>query len=209
VGRAAQSIFAELGRVLEEAAQALRTGDGSRAMAALEAARRIDRHIRALEDALEVGRETARSAPLRRETRADLERYARMAGHLDFAVRNSRVLARHVTRFMRSGRPAPDELPPALEDLNLAVWALGGVIEDPDRAAEVRTHASRAAARAAATVEQERELLLVEVVGQVRGTAVDLVRAAEAAGAVPDTPAEPSTEELVPPDLMVSRGATA
>ena len=206
VGRAANAVLGELGHALQEIAAALADRDRERSEAALQAARDIDRDVRALDQALLVGRETARFSPVRRSTRVELERYARSARHLDFAVRNARVLARHVLRLLRSGEVAPAELAKAVHDLSLAVWALAAQFEDPGRATEVRFHASRAAARAVAIYEREPNLVLTETMGQVRSTAIDLVRASEAAAPVGEPPAETPTEELLL-DLADPRGA--
>ena len=206
VGRAANAVLGELGHALQEIAAALADRDRERSEAALQAARDIDRNVRALDQALLVGRETARFSPVRRSTRVELERYARSARHLDFAVRNARVLARHVLRLLRSGEVAPAELAEAVHDLSLAVWALAAQFEDPGRATEVRFHASRAAARAVAIYEREPNLVLTETMGQVRSTAIDLVRASEAAAPVGEPPAETPTEELLL-DLADPRGA--
>ena len=206
VGRAANAVLGELGHALQEIAAALADRDRERSEAALQAARDIDRDVRALDQALLVGRETARFSPVRRSTRVELERYARSARHLDFAVRNARVLARHVLRLLRSGEVAPAELAEAVHDLSLAVWALAAQFEDPGRATEVRFHASRAAARAVAIYEREPNLVLTETMGQVRSTAIDLVRASEAAAPVGEPPAETPTEELLL-DLADPRGA--
>lgn len=206
VGRAANAVLGELGHALQEIAAALADRDRERSEAALQAARDIDRDVRALDQALLVGRETARFSPVRRSTRVELERYARSARHLDFAVRNARVLARHVLRLLRSGEVAPAELAEAVHDLSLSVWALAAQFEDPGRATEVRFHASRAAARAVAIYEREPNLVLTETMGQVRSTAIDLVRASEAAAPVGEPPAETPTEELLL-DLADPRGA--
>ena len=113
----------------------------------------------------------------------------RGARHMDYAVRNTRVLARHVQRFLRGGGEAPQQLAEAIHELGLAVWALGAEIEASEpRADEVRAHASRAAALAGESYEADRSLGLAEIVAQVRSTAIDLVRAAEAAVS-PDEPA--------------------
>ena len=206
VGRAANAVLGELGHALQEIAAALADRDRERSEAALQAARDIDRDVRALDQALLVGRETARFSPVRRSTRVELERYARSARHIDFAVRNARVLARHVLRLLRSGEVAPAELAEAVHDLSLSVWALAAQFEDPGRATEVRFHASRAAARAVAIYEREPNLVLTETMGQVRSTAIDLVRASEAAAPVGEPPAETPTEELLL-DLADPRGA--
>jgi uncharacterized membrane protein YgaE (UPF0421/DUF939 family) len=198
VGRAAQAVFGDLGRALEELAAALATGHRERAAAALVAARGLDGPVRELEEALETGRETARSSPLRRPTRAELDRYARGARHIDFAVRNTRVLARHVLRFLRTEAQAPRELSEAIRELALAVWALAAEFEDPARATELPMHVSRAAAHALATHDPARnDLALTEIVGQVRSTAIDLLRASGAARAAEERAGEVSTEELL------------
>jgi uncharacterized membrane protein YgaE (UPF0421/DUF939 family) len=198
VGRSAQAIFGGLGRTLEEVAAALADGDRLRSEAALQAAREIDGDLRALAEALVVGRETARFSPGRRSSRGQLDRYARAERHIDFAVRNTRVLARHAVRFLRGGGSAPGALPEAIRDLALAVWALAAELDDPTPGhTEVRRPASRAASRATESFEEDRELALAEIVAQVRSTAIDLVRAAEAAAATAEQAEETPTEELL------------
>jgi uncharacterized membrane protein YgaE (UPF0421/DUF939 family) len=198
VGRSAQAVFGGLGRTLEEVAAALEENDRSRAERALAAAREIDHDVAAIEEALVLGRETARFSPGRRSSRGELDRFARGARHIDFAVRNTRVLARHVVRFLRAGGPAPPELPQAIRDLGAAVWALAAELDRPaSGAAEVRRHASRAAACATASFEGNRSLALAEIVGQVRSAAIDLVRAAETGASTAEPPVETPTEELL------------
>jgi uncharacterized membrane protein YgaE (UPF0421/DUF939 family) len=198
VGRCAQTIFAGLGRSLEEVAAALADRDRPRSEAALQAARDLDPQMRALDEALVVARETARFSPGRRSTRSELDRYARGARHIDFAVRNTRVLARHTLRFLRNGGSAPAALPHAVRELGQAVWALAAELDHPTtEGVEVRRHASRAAALAVEGFEGDRDLGLAEITAQVRSTAVDLVRAAEAGAASGEPPQEISTEELL------------
>jgi uncharacterized membrane protein YgaE (UPF0421/DUF939 family) len=196
-GRAAQLVFAQLGRALEEVAGALRAGDVGQAEAALVAARELDPDVRDLEEALQAARETARSSPVRRPGLSELNRSASGARHLDFAVRNTRVLARKVLRFLRAGEKAPPDLSEAVHQLALAVWALAAEFEDPARATDLRGHASAAAARALATHEPGASLALSEIVGQVRSTAIDLIRASNALAPEGGQPSELSTEELL------------
>ena len=204
VARSTQAIFADLGRTLEEVASALEERDGARAQAALEAARNIDEGVRELEESLTLGRETARFSPGRRSSRDEIERYARGIRHIDYAVRNTRVLARHVGRYLGAGGEPPPELADAIRALGYAVWALAAEFdrETPD-GREVRLHASSAAARATESFEGNRDLGLAEIVGQVRSTAIDLVRAAEVGTAGEDSE-ELATEELLI-DLMRPR----
>jgi uncharacterized membrane protein YgaE (UPF0421/DUF939 family) len=197
VGRSTQAIFGGLGRALEDVGAALADGDRDRSEAALQAARELDHELRALDEALVIAGETARFSPGRRSSRGELDRYARAARHVDFAVRNTRVLARHSARFVRGGRSAPAELLEAIHDLGLAVWALAAELDDPRGHADVRIPASRAASRATEVFAAKPELGLAEIVAQVRSTAIDLVRAAEAATATGDGFSETPTEELL------------
>jgi uncharacterized membrane protein YgaE (UPF0421/DUF939 family) len=197
VGRAVQAVFAELGRSLEQVADALAGGDPAGAERALVAARAIDDRVDTLDDAFGAARETARLAPPRRGARKQIERYGRTLAQIDFAVRNTRVLARNSLSFVRAGRPSP-ELAEAVRELSAAVWDLAAAYDEPDRTGDVRRAGRRAAALAAAVVSAGGEPALVEIAGQVRSTAVDLVRAAElVAGAAP--PEEMPTEELLRP----------
>jgi uncharacterized membrane protein YgaE (UPF0421/DUF939 family) len=199
VGRSAQAVFGGLGRTLEEIAAALADGDRRRGEAALQAARDIDLDVRALDDAFLVARETARLSPGRRSSRGELDRYARAARHVDLAVRNTRVLARHSVRLLRGGGTVPPALPEAIGDLGLAVWGLAAELDDSTpRPTEVRLPAFRAASRATKSFEEDPRLGLAEIVGQVRSTAIDLMRAAEAAASTGEAAETPTEELLVP-----------
>jgi hypothetical protein len=112
-------------------------------------------------------------------------------------VRNTRVLARAAVRFARTGRPAPPELADAVRDLSAAVWDLAAAYDDPRRSADVARLARTAAGRAAAVVERADAPGIVEIAGQVRSTAVDLVRAAELIADAAPKPEELPTEELL------------
>src|SRR4051794_19555137 len=197
VGRAVQSVFAELGRSLERIAGALADGDADAAQRALQSARDIEGHIDALDDAFSAGRETARLAPPRRRARAQIDRYGRTLAQLDFAVRNTRVLARATLRFTRAGEPAPPELTESVRDLGAAVWQLAAAYDDPRRTDEVAKLARKGAARAAAVAERGATPAVVEIAGQVRSTAVDLVRAAELVADAAPAPEDLPTEELL------------
>jgi uncharacterized membrane protein YgaE (UPF0421/DUF939 family) len=197
VGRAANAVFSGLGTTLEQLAEALMTADRSRAERALDAARRLDDDVRALGDALAVGRETARSAPLRRPARGALARQEEIARHLDFAVRNTRVLARDSVRYTRSGSAPVPDLADAVGDLGQAIWALATAFEEPDAHEEPRRLALRAAGRASEAMVRHADITLTEIAGQVRSTAADLVRASEAGGGDETGLIEASTDEML------------
>jgi uncharacterized membrane protein YgaE (UPF0421/DUF939 family) len=196
VGRAANDVFSGLGGGLEQLSRALRTGERAHAEPALETMRSLDTSVRALGDALQLGRDTARSAPLRWADRGALERQDEISRHLDYAVRNARVLARDVVRHTRAGGPPAPELADAVAQLARGVWALAASFDEPDDGVEPRALALQAARRASEAMVGSDHLTLIEIGGQVRSTAVDLVRAAQA-GAGDDPDDGEATEEML------------
>ncbi|TMM03032.1 MAG: aromatic acid exporter family protein [Actinobacteria bacterium] len=197
--RAAQSLFGELGEALAEVAAALADGDPGRAERALQAARSVDDRFDRLDDALATGRDTARLAPTQRAARAELDRYTQTLTQLDFAVRDTRVLARHALRYVRRSGQAPDGLPDAVRDLGFAVWALAAPGEPTDRRDEVGELARAATVRATAISESHPDRRVAEIAGQVLSTAVDLIRASAAAGDAGTTGTSPTEELLAEP----------
>ena len=197
VSRAAHAVFGGLGRTLEELAAALETGDAGRGQRALEAARGLDGTVQALGEALGLGRDTARSAPLRWADRAALDRQEEISRHVDFAVRDTRVLARDTVRYLRAnGSPVPD-VAAAVADLGQAVWALAAAFDDPEVRDQPRQLALRGAARASEAMARHADLALTEIAGQVRSTAADLIRAAQAGTPDGDAFAEAPTDEML------------
>ena len=176
--RAAAPLIAELSGVLEDVAVALKLRDPSAADAALRRARGVDALADDLRDAVIVGVHTARMAPQRRRARDSLAVYAGAADHLELAVRNVRVLARGVTRALMLDDRVPPEVCTAIVELAAAVRALGRVLEGDERAeAEVRDAAVAAAGHATLVLDRTGNLSVSVLVGQVRSTAVDLLRA--------------------------------
>lgn len=199
VGRAVNGVFGALGRTLQDVARALAEGDDGQALRALQAAREIDDGIDAVERELTAGRQTARVSPHRRGALVELERYERSLAQLDYAVRDTRVLARNVLRHLRGGAGAREELGSAVAELAEAVWALAAAYDDPRRAREVRRLALGAAGQVTRIGSERPELGLAEIVVQVRSIAVDLVRAAELAIQDADHEERPTDELLALP----------
>jgi uncharacterized membrane protein YgaE (UPF0421/DUF939 family) len=197
VGRAANAVFSGLGRTLEDLSAALDTGDLAQAERTLEAVQGIDGDVRALGEALTLGHETARSAPLRRPARGALERQEEIGRHLDFAVRDARVLARDTVRYLRSGGSAVPDLADAVGDLGQALWALAAIFDDPESPEQPRRLALRAAGRATEAMARHADIMLIEIAGQVRSTAAALARASEAAAPDDKGLADASTEEIL------------
>ena len=194
-GRAAQAMFVELGRALERIAVALESRDVTAAERALTDARGIDPLVRSVEEELASGRETARYTPPRRTSRTLLERYERSIPQVDYAVRNTRVLARNVVTLVRENQDVPENLPGAVRDLSHAVWELAASYDAPSHAEPGRALAVRAASEAATLPDERPDVVLVG--GQVRSVAVDLVRATELVAAETEPLNDRPTEELL------------
>ena len=194
-GRAAQAMFVELGRALERIAVALEARDPGAAERALIDARGIDEMIRSVEEEVTTGQETAKFTPPRRASRVLLDRYARSIPQVDYAVRNTRVLARHVISLVREDEHVPEGVPAAVRDLSSSVWELAASYDTPSHAEPARRLAVQAAAGAAAVPEGSNDLVLVR--GQLRSAAADLVRAAELVSGDDPEPERRPTEELL------------
>jgi uncharacterized membrane protein YccC len=176
VRREAQPVLSELAGVLDDIARALRERDRDRAIAALRRARDIDASTQRFLEALTIGRETAAAAPARRTQREPIAIYSEGGGQIDLAVRNVRVLARGVVRAIETGDSVPPQVADALAELRDAVVALGDWMEDPGRASAVVDPAVQAAVDASAVLEMTTNLSVSVIVGQIRSTAVDLLR---------------------------------
>jgi uncharacterized membrane protein YgaE (UPF0421/DUF939 family) len=176
VERAARPIFERLAAVLEEVAEALRTGDRERAEAVLEAARELDGRIHDLDEALAAGRETARLSPTRRRSLGHLELYATASIRIELAVINTRVLARGAANVLRRREAVPAVVPEAVSDLAEAVRALATYLEESEGPEDTRLAALSAARKATEALGASHDLATSVLVGQVRSMAVDLLR---------------------------------
>ena len=176
VRREAAPVLRELAAVLDDVATALVSRDRDDAQAALRRARDIDVYTQRFLEALTIGRETAAAAPARRTQRGSVAVYSEAGGQLDLAVRNVRVLARGVVRAIETGDRVPPQVADALRELREAVLALGAWLDDPDQIEGVVEPAIAAARHASAVLEMTTNLSVSVIVGQVRSTAVDLLR---------------------------------
>jgi hypothetical protein len=175
---AARPVLEDLATALRDAAAALIGGDLELAERALSEARRIDVLVARLREELDGGYQIARLSPPRRRHLGHLAYYAAAADQLDLAVRNTRVLARATVTLVRERGAAPGELPEAILELALAVEALARYLERPEHQLDDARHFALGAAGEATSVLKERSDLETSVlVGQIRATAVDLLRA--------------------------------
>ena len=119
VSRATNAVFGDLGVALRDAAGALAAGDSRLAEAAANASEGIEERVDVLNQAVVSGTDTARWAPLRRGSRTELDRYARIVPHADLAARSVPVLgaahpsvrARRQPAASRAGRRHPGSRP--------------------------------------------------------------------------------------------------
>jgi uncharacterized membrane protein YccC len=176
VRREADPVLRELAGGLDDIATALDERDRQQAFAALRRVRDIDAYTQRFLESLTIGRETASAAPQRRSDRGPLAVYSEAGGQIDLAVRNVRVLARAAVRAIEIGDRVPPEVAGAIRELREAVQSLEPWLDDPERSAAVIEPAVRAARRASAVLEQTTNLSVSVIVGQVRSTAVDLLR---------------------------------
>jgi uncharacterized membrane protein YgaE (UPF0421/DUF939 family) len=176
VDRAAQQVLDELSEVLNDLAKALRHNDAGAATRALHRVRSIDDDEQRWREAVETGYEIARTAPAYMRTRDELDDYAVAAEQMDLAVRNVRVLARAVVRTTELKDEVPDSVLEALDELSLAVRLIGVELADSERDSEAREHVLAAAADATEALEENAGLSTSMIVGQIRSTAVDLLR---------------------------------
>ena len=182
MARAAQPVVEDLAAALRITAEALRTADAELAHRALEYARAVDDDLADFFNAVALARETFVLRRPGRRTRERLPLYAEAAQQMDYAVRNTRVLARRVEAAIRRGRSAPPELADAVDHLAAAVSALGGQLEDPDAESATRRLALQAAVEATQVLDSHPGLSVNVIIGQVRSTAVDLLQGSGLSG---------------------------
>jgi uncharacterized membrane protein YccC len=182
MAKAARPVVSDLAVALAAMAEALRDGAEARARRGLEIARGTDDDLAAFFDAVALARETFVLRRPGRRTRERLPLYAEAAQQMDYAVRNTRVLGRRVLNAIRRGYRAPPELADAIALLGDAVMALGHQLEDPEAAAATRRLALEAAVKATSVLDQDPGLSMNVIIGQIRSTAIDLLRGSGLSG---------------------------
>ncbi|MGZ8635120.1 MAG: FUSC family protein, partial [Solirubrobacteraceae bacterium] len=175
MAKAARPVVSDLSVALKALAEALRDGDEQRARRALEIARDTDDDLAAFFDAVALARETFTLRRPRGRTRERVPLCA-AAQQTDYAVRNTRVLARRALSAVRRYGPAPPELADAVALLGDAVLELGNQLEHPERDTAARGLALQAAVTATSVLQDDPGLSISVIIGQVRSTAIDLLR---------------------------------
>lgn len=176
VKRHVEPVLMELAASLDDTADAIERHDRAAAGEALIRVRTIDPLMARYREAVAVGRETVSLAPTRRRLRPRLAPYETAVVGLDHAVRNTRVLARGAIRAIELDEHVPPLAIEAIRELAASVRALARELADPARVSEAEDAALRAAARSTAALEVTANLSASVIVGQIRSTAVDLLR---------------------------------
>jgi uncharacterized membrane protein YgaE (UPF0421/DUF939 family) len=179
VRRAARPVLEELACTFELVGEGLRKQDQAVAERALDRARATGDHWAALDEAVGVGRQAARIVPVRRHEEAVLLDLAQCVVQLDYAIRDARILARVAWRLTETGYAYGFRLDLALQQFARAARALEGHLDgEYDETLVARDAAARATRLAiAAPTTDDDDLLVGHLVGQIRSTTVDLLRA--------------------------------
>lgn len=173
----AAPLIERLADALDCVAGALAARDVDSAERGLVRAGEVDPLQNELVETLAAAGETARLAPGRRGSLPRLERYAVAAGELGLAVENTRTIARGALRALNLGDATPPELSQSLGELATATRALLPYLDGGD-GTETREAVRRAASLGNSVLEQTGNMSAVHLAGQLRLTAVDILRAA-------------------------------
>jgi uncharacterized membrane protein YgaE (UPF0421/DUF939 family) len=177
VRQSAEEVLRELSATLASVAQALERRDRTEADSALLRARRTSAVWSRFEHALDVGREAAHYAPVRRRQRGPFRVYRDIGLPLGLIVADVNVLARAAVRALQLADDVPDDLPAALRDLSRAADLLADRVGKSDEDPEVSSIALRATYAATALTPSGHNMSLSVLVAYTQATAADLLRA--------------------------------
>lgn len=188
-----------LSGALRNLAEALTEKDSVKAAGVLAELRTSQATIDAYKSALQTGAEIARIAPIRWRSKDELSRYQVAAGPVDYAIRNTRVLARRSMAALKADERIPDGVPDVLKDYADAVDCLKGELEKGRTPKDTREAVRNAARHLTARRLGGDGFSSKVVLAQIRSVAVDLLQAtglsrSEAMEALP-----PLTAPLSPP----------
>jgi uncharacterized membrane protein YgaE (UPF0421/DUF939 family) len=174
--RAGAVVFTELAGTLDDLAAALERRDVAATRAGVPRARAAESSVDLWRETLRAGRETALMSPMRWGERDRMTELAEAAEQLELAVRNTRVLGRASIRAVELAPDLPPEVPAAVRRLADAVRLVESALGRRDRSAAIAA-AVDAAALATGALARDPDLPAAHVIGQVRSTAADILRA--------------------------------
>ncbi len=166
-----------LSGALRNLADALDEKDSVKAAGVLAELRTSQTTIDDYKSALQTGSEIAKIAPIRWRSKDELRRYQTAAGPVDYAIRNTRVLARRAMGALKAEEQIPDGVPEVLKNYADAVDCLKGELgkgKEPGGTREaVRDAARQLTARRLGGDGFSSKVVLA----QIRSIAVDLLQA--------------------------------
>ena len=177
IDRVVEGIMHNLAELLSMTAEALRNGDAGKADEALVRARTMQPAIDEMIATTTNAREIARMAPLRWKQRDHVDLYYGSIRRIDYAVRDSRILARKVGALLRHGEDPPASMDTAIEALGKAVRIFANDLAERDDFAEAQRELVAAARIATLALPEAASLNSAAVVSQVRSLAADLLYA--------------------------------
>ncbi len=176
VRREIEPLLEELAEIFEQLAGALERRDRDAAESALARGRSSEDAISSVRSSLSAAAETTRLAPPRRGSRGFVSDLSSSAVPIDYALRNSRVLARNVLRALDLHEATPLSAIRSLAQLGAATREVNRFLWDASHREEAERAAVRAAQLATAALEDTTNLSVSAIVSQVRSIAVDLLR---------------------------------
>lgn len=175
--RQAKALLNTLSSALRNIAAAITEKDAVKAAGVLAELRTSQTAVDDYKAALQTGSEIAKIAPIRWRSKDELGRYQTAAGPVDYAIRNTRVLARRAMAALKADEQIPDGVPEVLKDYADAVDCLKAELEK-GRTPEHTRQAVRDAARHLTARRLGGDGFSSKVVlAQIRSVAVDLLQA--------------------------------
>ncbi len=175
--RQLRTLFDELSDALRSVAAGLRDRDEATVLAALSRARETQPVVEELRSALRAGEEIATLAPLRRRRRTELQRMEVAAVRVDYALRNSRVLARRALAALRDAEQLPGTLVQRLEELVAAAQLLRDELDRGEEPGRARAALVQTAGRCGPELLEGGGFSGRVVVAQLRSVVLDLLQA--------------------------------
>ncbi|MGN6252322.1 MAG: FUSC family protein [Marmoricola sp.] len=167
-------VVRKLAEVLRASADSIRDGGVERSRARLRDARATEALVGELRTAAEEGLSVVASSPFRRRHKEPLRRLIDLVEPLDFALRNTRVLARRVAVATYRGESVPDSYADLLDRLAGAVDEIAAELAARRMPVAVRPHLLELARRSS-QLEHSPELSAEVILAQTRSIIADLL----------------------------------
>lgn len=167
-------VVRKISALLRAAAASIEDGDVGRALATLAEARTTDGLITELRTASDEGLSVLASSPFRWRHKGGVRQMAELVEPLDFALRNTRVVARRVAVAAYRHEPIPAGYAAFLRDLADVTDAMAVELR-ADRMAEIARDRLIALGRASAQLERTTVLSAEVVLASMRSLIADLL----------------------------------